>query len=286
MTTMGLTVAIATARETNHGRWPQWKELARRFARGDYHDMILNGEWGAWLLALQCGFQSLHVDVQLAALSMQTRWPDHVCVVHRSQEYEDRSITTGAFPAYWWAARKKGDLPLGNADKNQAIDACATSYMAMLDDFCIPSFAFCELACEACERGNVLLPQHWKLYLPKDTHAICVAKANMTAQHETFSPSEAKLLRRVGGIWAMPFEIASEVRYNEDLDGKHGLWDEEFLQRLDAELERRGACYEFHPRARVYEIEHDRPWADAGVHDPNTLRKLHGGTKEKEGDAA
>ena len=262
-----ISVAIVTARRTEHTHWRPWQRYIRAFLRGDWADPLVTGEWGAILAALNQRLGMRHQTIQLYGLEQQTVQPDQVVFVERDQMSSTPRTTLQGWPfrVNVYAAESKGPVPQGNADKNQAIDLCTSPAMIMLDDCCIPSFAFVEIACEVCARGNILLPGHWKVHLPTDAGGKCaVSRANEAADTEGVG-------RRVGGIWAMPTSIAAEVRYNEALDGKHGLWDQEFLQRLDEYAALHGVKYERHRCARVYEIEHDRPWLDAGNHDANLL---------------
>jgi len=275
MSTSDISVAIVTARRDEHTSYAQWAPFVRQFLLGERVDPVMNGEWGALMAALRVGLDSVsHVDIQIAALNMQTLLPNGINVVHRDGEYGDE-VTYGMCPIQWMPAAHPGPAPVGNADKNQAINACATRHMIMLDDCCIPSFGFVELAKRVCDEGNILLPEHWKIHLPVPAsgNTICaVSKANVYG---------SELGRRVFGIWAMPVCYARESGgYDESLDGKHGLWDEEYLERMDKYVKNHGIEYVRHPRARVYEIEHTRPWEDAGTHDSRFLETRRAGQEE------
>jgi hypothetical protein len=76
----------------------------------------------------------------------------------------------------------------------------------------------------------------------------------------------------------MPIAYARETGgYDVTLDGKHGLWDEEYIVRMDRYVEEHGLQYFRHPRTIVYEVEHERPWASAGEHDPTLLSQADRG---------
>lgn len=267
----GITVAIVTARRTCDTSWDRWRDHTRAFLRGDWTDPVLAGEFGALLAALNPHLWRHHIEIQLQALDLQTTIPDEVILVERHGESktsigELSDALSHRFPARLIQARASGPLPRGNADKNQAIEACRTEHMIMLDDCCLPGFAFVELAKEICDRGEILQPTHHKIYLPSGDGDRCVvAKSNEVA---------STIGHRVFGIWAMPVKhIRAVGGYDERLDGKHGLWDEELMQRMDDYVAKNRLTYARHSRTRVWEIEHDRPWADAGAHDSALLTR-------------
>lgn len=268
---MSISVAIVTARKNEHTSLDRWKEYGRRFLLGEWSDPAMTGEWGALVGALRsfADFPNQgHIEYQMRALTLQTRPPDQVLVVFRNDQAGWGGFSTlpmSTMGIKWFPAAHPGPMPVGCADKNQAIAACETDHLIMLDDCCIPGFGFVEIAERVCKEGNILLPEHHKIHLPVDGKPCAVSKANVTGSDTG---------RRVFGIWAMPISIARDTGgYDESLDGKHGLWDEEYISRMDLYAKDHGIEYVRHPRARVYEIEHTRPWEAAGGHPSNLLEQ-------------
>lgn len=271
-----LTVAIVTARENADTTYDKWRELGRRFLNGEVKDKYLVGEW-THLLANLVTFEDQvhHVYYQLNALAHQLDPPDRVVVVDRLGHDPGHQLIALPFEVQWLSpvifqhelaahphvgltescdVNRFRDKAYGNADKNSAIVYCETEWLAMLDDCCIPSPAFCTAAREICEVGNIGLVGHRVLYLPTENRDhIEVGESNWQEGSD----------RNVFGIWAMPIDHILGVNgYSLDLDGKRGGWDAELKKRMDLYAQNRNLEFVIDKRLRCYEIEHTYPWGD------------------------
>jgi hypothetical protein len=128
-----------------------------------------------------------------------------------------------------------------------------------------------EAAYRACEKNRILLVGHQQMYLERaaggwsDTK-LEVAQANWTTSRcDPRSVDEAKKLRRVFGVWAMPLSHILAVNgFNTTLDGDRGGLDLELLERMDRYAHAQNLTYEFSSCARIYEMGHEYPWKKQG----------------------
>ena len=304
-----ITVAIVTARDdgaTTYAKWRAFRQafLSRRSYQADgkeysVQSKYLRGEFGALLavsfatpMELRSAIEHHHVDHQVIALEAGTEMPEKILAVNRLERFQEIGRDV-AYPHVRWvqpllspleierqpellispmvaALPRAVDVSYGCSDKNTAIVLCQTDGLVMLDDCCLPSFGLVETARQVCREGNVLLIGHRKVFLPTEERPeLDVAEANWTEQPQTLTVDEAKRLRRVFGIWAMPLQLALELNgYNTKLDGFRGSDDIELLERMDRYMTQHTRLrYVVHPAARVYEIEHGNPWSDGEVKD-------------------
>lgn len=183
---------------------------------------------------------------------------------------------------------RSNTVSFGCSDKNTAIVMTSTDVLVMLDDCCLPSFDLVRCAREvfAAEKPvnqtvvhdddgrvytkpgpfprRVLLLGHRKLYLRGGE--VEAADANWTTTPAEWPVDRAKHTRRIFGVWAMPLETILDLNgFNTILDGGRNGLDEELLERMDRLATAQDYTYVFQPGARVYEIEHEMPWANPEV---------------------
>lgn len=288
----GLTVAIVTARKLEETSYLTWIAQTPAVMRDEVKGAGF--EWKALLCLLASAFRRgpiHHVYFQLEALAHQTEPPDKVLIVDRC--LTDPTIAEATLdmdewpfevrwtqPMIWGPELAHSPLlgtpqhittdlaavlnppardrtrPWGCADKNSAIVLCDTPYLMMLDDCCIPGYTCCETALGLAKAGKIGMLRHHKLYLPKgDNPRIERADANLGPNCAHF----------VLGIWCMPMQFILDVNgFNTELDGRHADWDAELLKRMRAYAAAKEVQWGYDERARVYEIEHERPWSDVG----------------------
>lgn len=286
-----ITVAIATGRGIDDTHYYKWMRVRRAFLNRDLQSRHLNGEFGALLAAVLDEKLDYHIEYQIRALEKGTRAPDRIIIVDRVKEEiggmeyygsEGRDIIVSPMmssrelelmPASALSGaldRRSNKVSMGCSDKNTAIALCETEYLLMLDDCCLPGFGLVEAAYRACDAGHILLVGHQQMYLDlvQDGHdrwdltKIEVAQANWTDEKTVYTVEQAKEVRRVFGVWAMPLSHALAANgFNTRLDGDRGGLDLELLERMDRYATATGLEYEVSPNARIYEIGHEHPWA-------------------------
>lgn len=289
-----LTAAIVTARFYTETSYSRWYDATREFLSRRRSDRYFQGEFGAIMAALMLGRERpcekhffSHVLYQLDALTLQSKPPDEVIVIDRTlsqdtSRYIAEILGSVDYPfiVRWTqpmlsgpeilndlnhrlpgmiiqlngiayaGCRRERQLPYGNSDKNTAILLCQTDHLMMLDDCCFPGFACCEAVREICDSGSIAMLKHHKIYLQDN-------KLEQAVMNGSDQPPF------VFGIWGMPLKYIVDVNgFNTDLDGQHALWDLELKARMDLYTQNRNIKYAFDDRATIYEIEHDRPWAD------------------------
>jgi hypothetical protein len=287
MTQPTLCVAIVTARDNQHTSYDRWRELRAAFLdrRGAFDDLPLwdnagrcaqaplVGEFGALLTAcLNAPVKYSHIEYQLRALALQTRLPDDVLVISRYR-WPDL-LSEGPEGARWFPPmlgdREAADYPLsrlatalevsrarpvsyGCADKNTALVLNRCDYVLFLDDCCLPSPGTVAAAYDVCATGNVLLLGHQKVSF--DAAGLRVSTSN-------WDPEAFSTERNVFGIFAAPMELIIGVNgWNTQLDGGVADLDVELKYRMDCYLRMRERRYVVSRAARVYEIDHETPWA-------------------------
>lgn len=282
-----LCVAIVTARDNKHTSYDRWRELRAAFLnRAESFDGMplwnnagrcaqapLVSEFGALLTAcLHAPAQHSHVEYQLRALELQTRAPDDVLVISRYRWpdfFNDGPEGVRWFPPML-SDREANDYPLsrlatafevararpvsyGCADKNTALVLNRCDYVLFLDDCCLPSPGTVAAAYDVCATGNVLLLGHQKISF--DGGALRVSTSN-------WDPEAFSTERNVFGIFAAPMELIIGVNgWNTQLDGGVADLDVELKYRMDCYLRMRERRYVVSRAARVYEIDHETPWA-------------------------
>lgn len=267
---MNVTVAFVTARRTHQTRFKEWCDVRRAVAlRQLYGDVsplgVLPGEFVSLIMMSCTSHAASHLERQLIATQLGTEQPNHVLIVDRAS-----NVFVRRWPVnYVVPTRGEPNKSYGCHDKNTAIMHAPDSILIMLDDCCLPSFGLIETVKTFFEdpgtENDVFMLGHQKIFLPKpEQPRFDVATANWVEAPTCLSPEEAQKTRRVCGIWAMRLETILAVNgFNEKLDGGRNGLDEELMVRLDRYLTEKGGSYFFHPNARVYEIEHDMPWANA-----------------------
>lgn len=293
-----VTVAVVTARTSEQTSFDKWRQLRRAFLDRQFQHKLVQGEFGALLACALAEPASHHVNYQLRALSYGTRPPDQILVIDRHETephtylFQDSCSRHPETPIRWgppmlsakelalhptagmalWGTPRRTDTSFGCADKNTAIALCKTDVLVMLDDCCLPGFGLVEAVADHFAREtrpSVMPLQHRKIYLTGEGPAFVTWKlehtdANWTEQVWHAPVSEARMMRRVLGVWAMPTSIIRDELdgYNTLLDGDRAALDEELMARCDRYLEAHGGSYLFNPSARLYEIDHDMPWKD------------------------
>lgn len=302
-----ITVAIATGRATEDTHYEKWMEVRKAFLNRELKSRHLNGEFGALLAAVLDEKTNYHIEYQLRALDKGTRQPDRILVVDRNRddiggaEYIDDFQNPGRGMVVepmvsprelemmpesslgTCLSKRSNRLPMGCNDKNTAIALCETEFLVMLDDCCLPGFGLVEAAYRACEKNRILLVGHQQMYIERaeewaDTK-IEVARANWSdGRCNPRSVDEAKEMRRVFGVWAMPLSYILAVNgFNTTLDGYRGGLDLELLERMDRYAKAQDLSYEFSSCARIYEIGHEMPWKKQSRDDADWREKLPDG---------
>lgn len=284
---MKITLAVVTARTTRETRFAEWcavrEALCNRkpYRTAFYRDGIstaldwplpndvVTGEFAALLTGV-CTQSRHHLKQQLAAIALGTKQPTTCLLVDRSCAVETMPDVKYVRPIRLEDEPKGSrnrNRSMGCHDKNTAILFAPDDVLIMLDDCCLPSFGLVQAVSDYFEdevhRDDVFMLGHQKVFLPKAEHGFACAIANWVDKPVQMPVSQAQATRRVCGIFAMRLETLLAVNgFNERLDGGRNGLDEELLVRLDRYLAANGGFYYYDPRARVYEIEHDMPWAN------------------------
>lgn len=294
-----ITVAIVTARKTEDTHYDKWVEVRKAFLNRELKSKHFNGEFGALLAAVLDEKLDDHIEYQLRALEKGTRRPDRIIIVDRSRDdlagaqyidfcdSQDTAIMVEPLvsaqelemvPASSLTCslgKRSNKFPMGCNDKNTAIALCETEYLLMLDDCCLPGFGLVEAAFQACEENKILLVSHQQMYIK--SQAIEVAQANWPVSDvpTSYDVDNAKQLRRVFGVWAMPLSHILAVNgFNTTLDGYRGGLDLELVERMDRYVKAQGLSYLISPNARIYEIGHEMPWKKESRDDADWISKL------------
>ena len=291
-----VTVAIVTARKNSHTSYNRWRQVRADFLSRRFQHKLLNGEFGALLAVALRHDAAHHVDYQLNALAAGVELPDEIVIVDREATTRDfrRPVQEPGLlipvrrtppmlslkelevhPAAAIVGNNRGtSVSLGCSDKNTAIVLCRTDVLVMLDDCCLPSFGLVAAVREHFSRcKTIVMPlAHRQLYLRAASPYGTVpdpqpwqlehSDANWSEIVEQLTPANARVRRRVFGVWAMPTALVRDDLngYNTLLDGFRGGDDAELLERTDRFLTEMHGTYVFDPRTRLYEIEHEMPW--------------------------